>query len=78
VWEILERVQSVRGETVSVLSVVTAVEMTHGVYRSKTEAHLRRREAFVEELYRTVAVYPLTLEIARLAGRIPGLNIIPL
>jgi predicted nucleic acid-binding protein len=33
---------------------------------------LRRHETFVEELFQAVAVHPLTLEVARLAGRIHG------
>jgi predicted nucleic acid-binding protein len=37
VWEILERVESACGKTVSALSVVTAVELTHGIYRAKSD-----------------------------------------
>jgi tRNA(fMet)-specific endonuclease VapC len=72
VSDVLERVQAVEGETVSALSVVSAVELTHGIYRAKTDGDRQRREAFIEELYQAVAVYPLTLEIARMAGRIHG------
>ena len=72
VWEILERVESACGKTVSALSAVTAVELTHGIYRAKSDADRDRRQAFCEELYQVVAVHPLTLEIARLAGRIHG------
>ncbi len=72
VWEVLERIEAVCGNTVAALSVVTAVELTHGIYRTKTEADRKRRESFVEELMQAVAVYPLTLDIARLAGRIHG------
>ena len=72
VWEILERVESACGKTVSALSAVTAVELTHGIYRAKSDADRERRQAFCEELYQAVAVHPLTLEIARLAGRIHG------
>lgn len=39
-------------------------------YRAKTEADRKRRETFVEELFQAVAVHSLTLEVARLAGRI--------
>ena len=59
-------------KTAAALSAVTAVELTHGIYRTKTDADRKRREAFVEELFQAVAVHPLTLEVARLAGRIPG------
>jgi len=51
---------------------VTAVELTHGIYRARTDADRKRRETFVEELFQAVAVHPLTLEVARLAGRIHG------
>ena len=48
------------------------LELTNGIYRAKTEGHRQRREAFVEGLLHSLAVYPITLEIARLAGRIEG------
>ena len=72
VWEILERVEAVCGKTVAALSAATAVELTHGIYRARTDADRKRRETFVEELFQAVAVYPLTLPVARLAGRIHG------
>jgi tRNA(fMet)-specific endonuclease VapC len=70
VWEVLERVEAASGKTTAALSTVTAVELTHGIYRARTDSDRKRREAFVEELFQTVAVHPLTLEVARLAGRI--------
>ena len=72
VWEVLERVEAACGKTTAALSAVTAVELTHGIYRAKTDTDRERRETFVEELYQAVAVHPLTLEVARLAGRILG------
>jgi tRNA(fMet)-specific endonuclease VapC len=48
------------------------VELTHGIYRAKIDADRKRRETFIEELFQTVAVHPLTLDVARLAGRIHG------
>jgi tRNA(fMet)-specific endonuclease VapC len=72
VWEVLERVEAVCGNTTAALSAVTAVELTHGIYRAKTDADRQHRESFVEELFQAVVVHPLTLEVARLAGRIHG------
>jgi tRNA(fMet)-specific endonuclease VapC len=72
VWEVLERVEAVCGKTAAALSAVTAMELTHGIYRAKTAADRKRRETFVEELLQAVAVHSLTLEVARLAGRIHG------
>src|SRR5437899_287702 len=70
--EIFKRVQAAHGETEAGLSVVTIVELTHGIYRAKSDADGERRRAFVEEICRDMVVHPVTLEIAQLAGRIEG------
>lgn len=72
VWDILERVQASQGETESALSAITVVELTHGIYRAKSQADGQRRRAFVEELCQSIPVQPVTLEVAQLAGRIEG------
>jgi tRNA(fMet)-specific endonuclease VapC len=72
VRQILKRVQAAQGEADSALSVVTVVELTHGIYRAKSEADRERRRAFCEELRRDIVVHPVTVEIAELAGRIEG------
>ncbi len=72
VWDILERVQALQGETENAISAVTVLELTHGIYRAKSETDARRRQVFVEELCQAVPVEPITLEIAQLAGRIEG------
>ena len=38
VAEVLERVEAVCGKTAAALSAVTAVELTHGIYRARTDA----------------------------------------
>ena len=72
VWDILERVQASQGETQSALSVITVLELTHGIHRARSEADAQRRSGFVEELCQAVPVQAVTLEIARLAGKIEG------
>lgn len=72
VWQILQRVRAAYGEVDAALSVVTIVELTHGIYRAPSEAKRSRRKAFSEELRRDMVVYPITTEIAELAGRIEG------
>jgi tRNA(fMet)-specific endonuclease VapC len=72
VRQILKRVQAAHGEADSALSVVTIVELTHGIYRAKNDADRERRRAFSEELRRDMVVHPVTVEIAELAGRIEG------
>jgi len=72
VRQILQRLQAAYGEVDSAPSVVTIVELTHGIYRATNEANRGRRRAFSEELRRDMVVYPVTVEIAELAGRIEG------
>ena len=72
VWDILERAKASQGETENALSAITIVELTHGIYRAKSEADRQRRRVFVEELSQAIRVHPVTLEIAQLAGRIEG------
>jgi predicted nucleic acid-binding protein len=54
------------------ISVVTVVELVHGIQRAKDEQRRMRRQAFVDELIRDLPVHPVTIETARLAGRIAG------
>ena len=51
---------------------MTVAELTHGAYRAQTQAQQERRLEFIERLCRDVPVHPLTLDIARLLGRIEG------
>lgn len=72
VREILKRVQTACGDAVSALSVITIVELTHGIYRAQNDTDRQRRRAFVEELGHDMVVHPISVEVAELAGRIEG------
>lgn len=72
VHAIIQRVLTSHGEQDAALSVVTLVELTHGIQRARTDADRERRRAFTQELRRDVAVIPVTAEIAELPGRIEG------
>jgi tRNA(fMet)-specific endonuclease VapC len=72
VRQILEQFRRGYGEIEIGLSVVTIVELAHGIQRAGTQERRQRRQAFVDELIRDVPVHPVTLETARLAGRIEG------
>ena len=52
------------------LSVVTASEMLHGVYRTKDPAIRQRRTEFVESLLSKFTLLPIDDVIARTRGRI--------
>ena len=70
--QILRRVQAAHGEVESALSVVTIAELTHGIYRARSDADRERRRVFAEELRRDMVVHPVTVDIAELAGRVEG------
>jgi len=72
VREILEQLKAVQGDVEIGISVVTVAELVHGAYRTRTEAQQERRLEFIERLASDVPVYPVTLDIARLAGRMEG------
>jgi predicted nucleic acid-binding protein len=72
VRQILEHFKTGFGEIEIGLSVVTVVERTHGIQRAKLEERRQRRQAFADELIRDVPVHPVTVETAKLAGRIEG------
>jgi predicted nucleic acid-binding protein len=44
----------------------------HGAYRAQTKEQKERRLEFIDRLCSDMPVHPVTLEIARLAGRIEG------
>lgn len=52
--------------------VVSIIELTHGIYRAKSDADRAQRVTFSQELSRDMIVHPVTLSIAQLAGRIEG------
>jgi predicted nucleic acid-binding protein len=70
VLQILEQIQAAQGEVEIAISVVTAAELVQGAYRADTPQRQERRLAFIERLCSDVPVYPVSLAIARLAGRI--------
>ena len=53
-----------------VLSAVTIIELAHGIERAKLDTHRQRRQVFLDDLLADMTIYPLTTEIARLAGKI--------
>jgi predicted nucleic acid-binding protein len=72
VKQVIQRVRAAHGDTESALSVISIMELTHGVYRARSDADRLRRQAFADELARAMIVHPVSLAIARLAGRIEG------
>jgi predicted nucleic acid-binding protein len=72
VLQLLNRLLAHHGEVDIGLSVVTIAELMHGAYRANSDVRKLRRLAFIDRLCRDVPVYPVSLEIARIVGRIEG------
>jgi tRNA(fMet)-specific endonuclease VapC len=70
--DILGAIRTDRGESNVGISTVSAVELTHGIHRARNGDHRERRRAFATQIFQMLVVYPLSLEIAQLAGRIEG------
>ena len=72
VKQVIERVRAAHGDMESALSAITIVELTHGIYRAKTDSEKTRRKVFADELARDMIVHSVSLEIAQIAGQIEG------
>jgi predicted nucleic acid-binding protein len=70
VQALLQRINDTTGDQPVALSTTGVVELVHGIFRANTAERRARREAFVEDLLATVVVYPLTTDIAKLAGKL--------
>lgn len=60
------------GDQKTAISAISVIGLTHGIYRADSSLRQEQRRIFVEEICRELPVYPLTLEIAQLAGRMEG------
>ncbi len=72
VTELLKQILGLGGDQEAAISAIALVELAHGIHRANTPQIRARREAFIQELLADVPVYPLTQQIAFLAGRIDG------
>jgi tRNA(fMet)-specific endonuclease VapC len=70
--EMLKAVRERYGEIELGLSTVSVVELTHGIYRARNDAARLSRQSFLQVAFRNLVAYPVSLEIAQLAGRIEG------
>jgi predicted nucleic acid-binding protein len=66
----LAAIHAIVGSTEIALSVVSVMELEHGIWRAKDAGRANRRRQFLEDLIGKVPVYPITTELARKTGRI--------
>ena len=61
-------------ETEVGVSVVTLIELAHGVARANTPERKAKRRKFIEELFTAIPIHPVTVPLALRAGQIDGEN----
>ena len=70
--KLLEAVAQETGDDGIAVSVVTVLELAHGITRSDTLERRERRQRFLDELLAGVPIQPVTVPIALRAGQIDG------
>lgn len=70
--QLLEAVAQETGDDAIAISVVTVLELAHGIARSDTPERSERRQRFLDELVAGVPIQPVTVPIALRAGQIDG------
>jgi len=70
--QLLEAVALETGDEGIALSVVTVLELAHGITRADATERRQRRQRFLDDLLMGVPIQPITIPIAILAGQIDG------
>jgi predicted nucleic acid-binding protein len=70
--QLLESVALEAGDEGIAISVVTVLELVHGIARADTADRRERRQRFLDELLNGVPIQPVTVPIALRAGNIDG------
>jgi predicted nucleic acid-binding protein len=69
---VIEDVAARLGDAEATMSVVTVLELAHGIERAHSPEHRIMRERFLDELLNEISVEPITVPIAFHAGKIDG------
>ena len=72
VRQMLAAIARTAGETEIALSVVTLIELAHGVARADTAQRKQNRQQFIRELLTALPVHPVTVPVALRVGQIDG------
>lgn len=70
--QLLETVTLETGDDGIAVSVVTVLELAHGITRADTAERRERRQRFLDDLLTGIPVQPITVPIAIRAGQIDG------
>jgi predicted nucleic acid-binding protein len=70
--QLLEPVALETGDEGIAVSVITVLELAHGITRADTAERRERRQRFLDDLLAGVPVQPITIPIALRAGQFDG------
>jgi tRNA(fMet)-specific endonuclease VapC len=70
--KVIEEIAAVLGDTEAALSVVSIIELAHGIERANTIERRAARERFINELLTEITPQPVTVPIAFRAGKLDG------
>jgi predicted nucleic acid-binding protein len=71
-YEMLEAIRGQANDPEIAVSVVTVLELAHGVIRADTADRRAHRQRFLDDLLAGMPVQPVTVSIALRAGKIDG------
>jgi tRNA(fMet)-specific endonuclease VapC len=69
---VIEDLAARLGDTEATLSVVTVIEIAHGIERANSVERRTTRQRLLDELLQKIAIEPVTVPIAFRAGKIDG------
>ena len=69
---VIEEIAEALGDTEAALSVVTIIELAHGIERANTNERRTTRDRFLHELLAEITPEPVTVPIAFRAGKLDG------
>ncbi len=72
--EVLKDIHEGVGDQEVAISVMSAAELVHGIWRAAAPRIRVRREEFVEEIFARVPLRPVSLRIARIAGEVDAMT----
>jgi tRNA(fMet)-specific endonuclease VapC len=70
----LTQISTYTGENQIAVSVITLMEMAHGLARANTPQRKATRQQFLTDVIQSIPVHPVAASIALRAGRIDGEN----
>lgn len=71
-FQVMAEIQRRFGPVPVAISAVTVAELGHGIYRANTPELSHRRRAFLDNLKRTLPIYPLTAATAEIIAKVGG------